>query len=30
MSLLRSLSDGLRALFGKERVEGELDRACAK
>ena len=25
MSLLRSLSDGLRALFRKERVEGELD-----
>src|SRR6266478_1296874 len=25
MSLLRSLSDGLRSLFRKERVEGELD-----
>src|SRR6266436_2822627 len=25
MSLLRSLSDGLRSLLGKERVEGELD-----
>src|SRR6267378_3689183 len=25
MSLLRSLSNGLRSLFGKERVEGELD-----
>src|SRR5882757_8107688 len=25
MSLLRSLSDGLRALFRKERIEGELD-----
>src|SRR5438552_16942434 len=25
MSLLRSLSDGLRALFRKERVEEELD-----
>jgi hypothetical protein len=25
MSLLRSLSDGLRLLFRKERVEGELD-----
>jgi hypothetical protein len=25
MSLLRSLSDGLRSLFRKERIEGELD-----
>src|SRR5213592_2753722 len=25
MSLLRNLSDGLRSLFRKERVEGELD-----
>ena len=25
MSLLRSLCDGLRSLFRKERVEGELD-----
>ena len=25
MSLLRSLSDGLRSLFRKKRVEGELD-----
>jgi hypothetical protein len=25
MSLLQSLSDGLRSLFRKERVEGELD-----
>src|SRR5258708_29263726 len=25
MSLLRSLSDGLRSVFRKERVEGELD-----
>src|SRR5260370_39816486 len=25
MSLLRNLSDGLRSLFSKERVEGELD-----
>jgi hypothetical protein len=25
MSLPRSLSDGLRSLFRKERVEGELD-----
>src|SRR5580658_5207875 len=25
MSLLRSVSDGLRSLFRKERVEGELD-----
>src|ERR1700716_1061033 len=25
MSLLRSLSDGLRSLFREERVEGELD-----
>ena len=25
MSLLRSLSDGLRSLFRKERVEGELE-----
>jgi len=25
MSLLRSLSDGLRSLFRKEQVEGELD-----
>jgi hypothetical protein len=25
MSLLRSLSNGLRSLFRKERVEGELD-----
>jgi hypothetical protein len=25
LSLLRSLSDGLRSLFRKERVEGELD-----
>jgi hypothetical protein len=25
MSLLRTLSDGLRSLFRKERVEGELD-----
>jgi hypothetical protein len=25
MSLLRNLSDGLRSLFRKKRVEGELD-----